>query len=189
MLKSEVSSPMTDEEFMEWLYDKYHRLIFFTVKKYDLEGEPYEDIVQDCLVKLTEKTETLRALPEPALVSYIVAAAKNTAISCMRRQSAEQKLLLCYEDLAEDLTARGSLDASLDDVLIQLEDRERVRAVWSRLDAETKCILEGKYYLGYDNGELAQILGVKLDSVRMKLTRARRKVLALLAKGENHDKT
>lgn len=181
--------PMSDERFIEQLYDKYHRLIFYTVKKYDLIGEPYEDIVQDCLVKLTEKVETLRALSEPALVSYIMATAKNTTMNCVRRQSRKQKNIICYEDVIDDLTAREAPDSSLDDVLIRLEDREQIRAIWPRLDTASKRILEAKYYLEYDDRELAQIWGIKPNSVRMRLTRARRKLLELLMEGEGHDET
>lgn len=180
---------LAGERYVEQLYERYHRLMFFVAGKYSSDPGQYEDIVQDCLVKLAEKTETLRTLSEPALASYIMAAAKNTALNYVRRQNYDQKLIVHYEDVVANLTAWQSLDASLDDVVIELEDRERVRAIWSQLDEETRRILEGKYYLEYENWELARILGVKTDSVRMKLTRARRKVLELLTEGEEHDKT
>lgn len=43
-------------------------------------------------------------------------------------------------------------------------------------------LLERKYILGYENEELGRMLGCRTDSVRMKLTRARRKVLRLMGK-------
>lgn len=188
MIRYNKGDPTSDEKFIERLYDKYHRLIFFTIKKYDVTEELCEDIAQDCLVKLTEKVETLRTLPEPALASYIVATARNTTIDHWRRQTCEQKMIISFEDIIGNLSEWETPDSSLDDVIIQLEDRELVRAVWSKLDEETKRILEGKYWLEYENWELAQILGVKPDSVRMKLTRARRNLSKLLIEGGYDDK-
>lgn len=187
MLKCDSSSSKSDMEFVELLYNQYHRLIFFTVRKYELEEGRCEDIAQDCLVKLTEKVKTLRTLSDPALVSYIVATAKNTAISHVRRQRYDQKMIVHFEDLDTNLTSIESIDLSLDDIIIKSEAQEQIRAVWPKLDEETKRVLEGKYYLEYDDKELAQVLGVKPSSIRMKLTRARRAVLKLLTEGEKDD--
>ena len=52
--------------------------------------------------------------------------------------------------------------------------------MWVRLTEEEQLLLEGKYILGYEDGELAGMLGCKKDSVRMKLTRARRRALRLM---------
>jgi len=38
--------------------------------------------------------------------------------------------------------------------------------------------------LGYDDNQLAIMLGCRPNSIRMKLTRARRKVLALVKRGK-----
>ena len=52
--------------------------------------------------------------------------------------------------------------------------------VWPRLDENTRWLLEARYILDYSDGELARELGVKPDSVRMALTRARRKARRLM---------
>ena len=78
---------------------------------------------------------------------------------------------------------------SLDESLILQEEAGRLRAVWPRLDEESRLLLEGKYILGYDNQELGQMLGCQANSVRMKLTRARRRALRLMGEeGNGHDK-
>ena len=40
-----------------------------------------------------------------------------------------------------------------------------------------KRMLEGKYFLGYDDRQLSELLSCAPGSIRMKLTRVRRKVL------------
>lgn len=52
MLKYDLSNSINDKEFINLLYDKYHRLIFFTVRRFKLAEDQCEDIAQDCLVKL-----------------------------------------------------------------------------------------------------------------------------------------
>ena len=57
--------------------------------------------------------------------------------------------------------------------------------VWPRLDENTRWLLEARYILDYSDGELARELGVKPDSVRMALTRARRKARRLMESQHN----
>lgn len=49
----------------------------------------------------------------------------------------------------------------------------------------TRWLLEARYILDYSDGELARELGVKPDSVRMALTRARRKARRLMESQHN----
>ena len=50
-------------------------------------------------------------------------------------------------------------------------------------------LLEGKYFLGYDDNRLSEICECSPGSVRMKLTRARRKILNIMEREvEMHDK-
>ena len=52
--------------------------------------------------------------------------------------------------------------------------------VWPRLDEDTRWLLEARYILDYSDSELAREMGVKPTSVRMALTRARKKARAML---------
>lgn len=65
------------------------------------------------------------------------------------------------------------------DTLRRLEP-DALAQVWPRLDENTRWLLEARYILDYSDGELARELGVKPDSVRMALTRARRKARRLM---------
>ena len=83
------------------------------------------------------------------------------------------------EDLTQGETPRSD---SLDETVFCREEVQRLREIWPQLDGETRMLLERKYILGYENEELGRMLGCRTDSVRMKLTRARRKVLRLMGK-------
>lgn len=54
---------------------------------------------------------------------------------------------------------------------------------WMALPEETRSLLAGKYLLGLSDAELAEQYGCRPDSIRMKLTRARRQALKILREG------
>lgn len=45
---------------------------------------------------------------------------------------------------------------------------------------EERLLLEQKYVLGWSDNELASMLGIQPQSVRMRLTRAKRKAIQLM---------
>ena len=184
-LKSSAAHSSTEEEFALWLYQEYYRLMFFTVQKYIADQLVQEEIIQECLRKLIEKTNLLRQFKRPVLAGYIVSTVCNTAINYLKIQQGEKDRIV---DLAELTTQEALGEPSIDEKLILQEEIELFKKVWPTLDIETRILLEGKYILGYDNNRLGQLLGCQPSSVRMKLTRARRKALALIRKEENkHD--
>ena len=125
--------------------------------------------------ELIEKTAALRALKRPALASYVAVTVRHAAIDLLKRQGREKERIVGLEELSEE-----AVECPLDEGPILREQVERLQKVWALLDQETRLLLEGKYILDYDNGELGRLLGCRPDSVRMKLTRARRKVLRLM---------
>ncbi len=66
--------------------------------------------------------------------------------------------------------------------MIAGEELEALRRVLQKLDLRTQCLLEGYYILEKPMAELGAELGIKPSSVRMSLTRARKKVFELLQK-------
>ena len=73
---------------------------------------------------------------------------------------------------------------SLEERILLEEQKEHLIQIWSSLHEEEQLLLEGKYILGYKDTELADMLGCKKDSIRMKLTRARRRAFQLMTEEE-----
>lgn len=176
----------TEQEFILWLYQEFNRLMFYTAQKYVADQKQQEDIIQESLRKLIEKAPQLRRFQRPVLASYIVTTVRNTSIDYLKMWQAEKERLVNLDDL---ITQEAESSKSIDEGLILQEEIEQLKKVWPKLDAETRMVLEGKYILGYDNEKLSQMLGCRPSSVRMRLTRARRKALDLIRKeGKRHDK-
>ena len=178
---SAVQEP-TDQEYIIWLYQEFKGIMHATAKKYASEYHTDEDIVQDSILKLIPKVKTLRSLERCILTSYIVSTVRNTGINHLKAHQPERETTVDVSDeKLAGITARG---LSPDELVILKERMAQLRKIWPKLSEDEQTLLEGKYILGYTDMELAQWLKCQPSSIRMKLTRARRKALALLIKQE-----
>ena len=161
---------------MAALYQRYARLMFFTARRYIDDPHTREEVVQDALMALIPHVPRLRAMGQREQAAYIWAAVRSRAVSCLRAIKRAQER---FVSLDAPETARLAADTpSLDEWVLRGEIGERLRQLWDRLPPEDQLLLEGRYILGCSDRELAAQLGCKPDSVRMKLTRARRRARA-----------
>lgn len=166
-----------DREFMTALYEDYKRLMFFEVGKIANSKQDVEDIVQDVLEKLIDKIPLLRSLGHDQLINYIISACKHVALN-HNRDHANQK-----ETPYETYNELPDFDHDQYEVelrIIKREEAEVLRRVLPKMDLRSQRLLEGYYFLDIPMSELAEELGIKPNSVRMSLTRARKKALELL---------
>lgn len=77
------------QHFMAELYRRHERLMYYIAGNYTTDAFQREDIVQAALVALMRNEATLRTLSEPARLSYIAAAVRNTAINARKRTQRE----------------------------------------------------------------------------------------------------
>lgn len=161
-----------DREFMAKLYIEYRWLIFSEAKK--LVGyNVAEDIVQDSIVKLIDKIDLLKTFDKKRATSYIAETAKNSAISYLRG-SGNRPIFFDTVDSFED----SGID--VERIAIKNLDYESLRKIWPKLKPETQTLLIMKYELLLSNEEIAERYSIKAESVRMRLTRARREAFKLL---------
>ena len=172
--------------FMKDLYQTYSRLMYATVLRMIPDCQDCEDIVQDAVESLCKKVHTLMGLPAPALTVYIVYTVKNRARNFKRHQTVVDRHIV---PMANPSLER--LEAPDPPPEARLELEEQVNAlykVWPRLPEQDRELLYRKYVLRQDNEELAEFLRCKPDSVRMRLTRAKRKAAALMKGDGSHDR-
>ena len=174
---------MAGGKFMEELYMKYRRLMYATALKLVSGRETAEDVVHDAVVKLIEKEETLRTLNRCALTSYVVYTVRNTAINHLRRQDTRSRPSVPAGALPEDFESADEAPGP-EELALLAERSERFAEIWGTLPDDTRTLLAGKYLLEKSDAELAETFGCSAASVRMKLTRARRRAMDALRKGE-----
>lgn len=164
----------TSQEFITQIYKKYDRLMLFTAKKYLMDLQECEDAVQESLLKLMSRIELLRTLEEPVLTSYVVTTVRNTAINILRRQKRDAQNITSFTESVEESIIEPD---SIIDIIMDREAKRSLCEAIDELEPNERLLLEGKYFLGYDDRQLSELLSCALGSIRMKLTRVRRKVL------------
>lgn len=167
----------SDRAFMENLYLEYRRLIYSEIGKIIRNSWDIEDVFQNALVNLISQIAKLRSLPHDELVRYIITTAKHTAYDFFRSRGRDSDL--SYDDYFEtaDIEAQEN---GLESGLISAEELEHLIHLWPKLDKRTQILLEGYYILEKPMSALGAELGIKPGSVRMALTRARKKAYDLL---------
>ena len=171
-----------DRKFFSDLYLAYKRLMFSTAKKYVSKPEDIEDIVQTALEKLIKNISALRPMEQCTLAAYIIYTVKSVAFDFHRKaqRTTAHDISLEYDKLWR---IEKTYIAYADQERL-MDDRERLKALWPQLPEDDRILLEGKYIWEKSDRELAEILHCKPDSIRMKLTRARRRALNNLMEKE-----
>ena len=171
----------SDREFMDQMYMEFERLMFFTARQYTSKAEIAEDIVQESLVRLYEKVRTMKPMKHVVLAAYIRATVRNTAINVLRKMNRERDYAA---DAETDAFAQADQEWVLDTMMDLSGYRVLLSKIWPRLPEDDRLLLEGKYILGYSDQELAEEIGCQANSIRVKLTRARRRALAIFQEQE-----
>ena len=171
-----------DRAFMQEVYQQNERLMYAIALKYASNTQDCEDIVHDTVEKLCKNIAKIKELPNSALRAYVVYAVRNTAINFRKHQSTINRHIqqLSGDDSSSEYDQPESIIERIEDLQ---EKRTSLTKVWMQLTDAEQELLYRKYVLDQTTEELAGIFQCSRDSIRMRLSRARRKSLRLM-KGE-----
>ena len=167
-----------DRVFMEELYTQYHRLMYAQALQVLRSSDAAEDAVSESLVHLIKKIELLRTLQCNKLKAYIVITVKHTAITLLHRSSREQPT-----DETSFLNIPS--DRRTDDRALEEAGVERIKEAICLLPEREKNMMLMRYFREMTDEEIAETTGLKPVSVRVHLSRARKRLAGILSgKGE-----
>ena len=177
-----------DRAFMQKVYQQNERLMYAIALKYASNTQDCEDIVHDTVEKLCKNIAKIKELPNSALRAYVVYAVRNTAINFRKHQSTINRHIqqLSGDDSDSEYDQPESIIERIEDLQ---EKRTSLTKVWMQLTDAEQELLYRKYVLDQTTEELSGIFQCSRDSIRMRLSRARRKSLRLMKGEGTNDET
>lgn len=177
-----------DRAFMQEVYQQNERLMYAIALKYASNTQDCEDIVHDTVEKLCKNIAKIKELPNSALRAYVVYAVRNTAINFRKHQATINRHIqqLSGDDSNSEYDQPESIIERIEDLQ---EKRTSLTKVWMQLTDAEQELLYRKYVLDQTTEELSGIFQCSRDSIRMRLSRARRKSLRLMKGEGTNDET
>ena len=163
---------------MEELYRQYRSPMFRVALAVLRDEDLAEDVVQQAFLKIFQNFEKIDWDDCNKTKSFIVILVRNTAIDFYRRRKKEK--VISFEDLERPLP---DWNAPVDEQIISsLEGQEAARLL-GELEEKTRSLLILRYYHGYRNKEIAQLLGMTQAQVALGLHRGRERLRKKLERG------
>lgn len=133
-----------------------------------------EDMIHDGIAKMIQNINTVSKLSDPQLVAYGVKAVQSCTTDYCRKMISHQKLIEAkgiLEGVEENKVWEDHIN-----IFAQENPLDYLGQILESLPQRDKDILIYKYFLKYDDKTIAGLLDIQENSVRMALTRARKKV-------------
>jgi RNA polymerase sigma-70 factor (ECF subfamily) len=151
-----------DEDALSALYDRYSGLVFSEAKRILHDTGAAEEILQDLFYQVWRTAERF----DPArgsLAGWLVVAARNRAISKLRRKSGK----------TEEVDEKGvSLKVDVESRAAQSLLLDKVRTVMGNLPENQREALECAYFEGMSHTEIAEKTGQPLGTVKTRIRSA-----------------
>ncbi|MCX6247866.1 MAG: sigma-70 family RNA polymerase sigma factor [Bacteroidetes bacterium] len=150
------------------LKDKLFRL----AKRLLNDPEEAQDIVQEAFIKLWNRRETLNEYRSVEALAVV-----TTRNLCLDKLKAKKYPAESIDRLKADIPDMGS-DLEKDKELIALTDK--IKEIIGTLPEQMKTIMQLRDIEGYDFEEIAEVLGMNENTIRVNLSRARKKVREIM---------
>ncbi len=154
-------------EELENLFRAHHKQIFRTAYRITGSVVDAEDVLQTIFLRLVRRDGECDLAPSPG--SYFHRAAVNAALDLMRSRTRTKSVPLA--DVERELIENP--DRSPEAQHIDRELRRLVQEAVAHLGAKTAEVFALRYFEGFDNREIAQLLGTSQMVIAVMLHRAR----------------
>lgn len=181
--QSNIPISPEDKHFFQGFYEEHKNFLFYIANQYTSSPADCEDVVQDAVIRLMGNISSIRELNHYKAVKYIALTVRSTYLDLLKRRHRDREIPLeesVIEALLEQESSFADTSSDLRIELIHLKES---------LSPREWVLLEGKYILGYDQEELARLIGVSPDSVRMTLSRVRAKARSILLTDSGKEET
>ncbi|MCM1545027.1 MAG: sigma-70 family RNA polymerase sigma factor [Ruminococcus sp.] len=159
---------------LEEVYLTYRSRMYAVAFKVLHEPCAAEDAVHSAFLAIARNIDKIDTIESVKTASYVIKAAKNTAINMAKKDSANEVIYLDTIDISsdEELLDRLCSQENLNDIVNAIMD----------LDEKYRDVLSLYYLNGMTVGEVAETLCRKLTTVKQQLVRGRQKLISNIKK-------
>ena len=140
-----------------------------------LGDQAAEDIAQEVFAKISRSLDSFKG--NSTISTWIYRIATNTALDKLRspsfKCSSEHTALEDFSETEDRNVWTGRIEPTVDQELVHREMSECVREYVDKLPADFRTVLILSQFEGFKNKEIADILEISLDNVKVRLHRAR----------------
>jgi RNA polymerase sigma-70 factor (ECF subfamily) len=148
------------------LFREHHKAIFRIAYRITGSRSDAEDVLQTIFLRLTPNRRDLSPNPE----GYLHRAAVNASLDLIRRRTRANFVAFDVIDFNQE--AKLSSQSPEDD-FADVELRELIRHAVAKLEGRAATAFALRYFEGYDNARIANVLGTSQMVVAVTLHRAR----------------
>ena len=164
----ELATESPDVKDLGALFSNHYKGMFRVAYRITGSSSDAEDVLQTVFVRLTPGWKQRDLAPNPR--AFLYRAAINASLDVVRRRKRMFSVPIEIVDLEQD---PKHLAASPEKNLVDTELRELLRQAVAKLEGRAATAFVLRYYEGYDNGRIAEILGTSQLVVAVTLHRAR----------------
>lgn len=168
-----------DKNKLERLYGSYRLKMWYTANRILADAFLAEDAVHDAFVGVAKNIDKIDEADTAKTCAYLITAAKNSAISIMRKSKPDSTVSI---DEVFDVH-----DRSADTAFEEMETQKRARHILEEMPETYRDVL---YYLLVENmseKEIATLLSRNINTVRQQVRRGRMIFAEKFKKGEPSD--
>ncbi|MFO0937262.1 MAG: sigma-70 family RNA polymerase sigma factor [Gemmataceae bacterium] len=153
----------------ETLYSLHHREVWAVAYARRPDAEGAMELMQEAFLRLWRAWSAGETIDSPRawLMRVVRNLAEDEAKSSFRKNGTQPP---------EFLKGLRSGDAEPDDTMVKHEQFEQVRSILLELAPADREVLTLKYALERDATEIAEVLGINIAAVHMRLSRARQRL-------------
>ena len=163
-----------DRNAYAYLVDKYKAMVFTLALQITGNRDEAEEVAQDAFIKAFRSLGSYRG--KAKFSSWLYRIVYNASISQVRRN--KQRMVSIEEaSIPEELSVEGALNHQS----LSLEERKKYLGLaLDLLDPEERMLVILYYYEERDLDDIAEIAGITKSNTKVRLFRARKKMLGVL---------
>ena len=163
-----------DRNAFAYLVDKYKTMVYSIALRLVKDREEAEEISQDAFIKAYQSLASFKG--KAKFSSWLYRIVYNTAISRLRQQPAD-RVLLDESNITDTLYMESKENY---DTLSAGERKKYLEKALDSLDSDERMFIILYYYEERNLDEIAEIAGLTKTNTKVKLFRARKKMLSVL---------